>query len=239
MTPQDTHIHLYENPRAVQLEWLTTQHVTALFAAGIVNPAGPTMNAVVAAGTFKAGMALPVVQLMLNPVSQEVEAVGEISIAETWHPSLVFPPLFNLRYGSCPTLLLASQLLEDGIGVPIYAKFLRKFVDARRVLDDVKQYIGNPWDRVSMEMQRSIEALKKSAREPKAPLSEIESMELAQLLLSEQHMKPELQAFFFAWKGSIEHFAHGLATMSLEEFQGVFAHITATCRLPDLPKGNA
>jgi hypothetical protein len=239
MAAQDTHIRLHENPRPAHLERLTAQHVTTLLAAGIVNPAGPTLNAVVAAGMLSPGVTLPVVQLMLSPVSQEVKTVGEIVVAETWSPSAVVSPLFGLQYGSCPTLLLPSLLLENDSAILIYAKFLSEFAEARYVLEDVKQYFGNPWDRVSMEMRRATEGLRKTATEPKEPLVEKEAVELAELLLSERHVRPELQAFFFAWKGSIEHFARGLATMSLEKFQGVFAHLAASCRLPDFSRDQA
>lgn len=183
------------------------------------------------------GATLQVVQLLLNPVIQEVQVVGEISVAETWCPAVVISPLFGLHYGSCPTLLLPSLLLEDDDVISIYAEFLRKFANARRVLEDVKQYFGNPWDRVSAEMHRASEELRKTAAEPMAPLNEKEAAELAELLLSEQHTRPELQALLFAWKGSIEHFAHGLATMSLETFQGVFARLAASCRVPNLSRG--
>jgi hypothetical protein len=68
-------------------------------------------------------------------------------------------------------------------------------------------------------------------------LGEDEARELARLLLSEKHMGPEIQVFFYAWKGSIKK-VPGLAAMamSFETFADLFEHIVRTCRLPDLPE---
>lgn len=54
-------------------------------------------------------------------------------------------------------------------------------------------------------------------------MGEDEARELARLLLSEKHMGPEIQAFFYAWKGSIKK-VPGLAAMamSFETFADLF-----------------
>ena len=233
---QATHIRLYDEARPVDLAWVKAQPLITFFAVGIVNPAGPTLNAIAAVGTLEPGTTLPLVHLMLNPVSQDLAVVGEISLAETWDAPTLFSQLFSLDYGSCPTLVLPSVLLDDGSGISIFAEFLRTFPDARRVLEDVKQFFGNPWDRVSQEIDRSVAAMKTRGQMPKEPLTQQEAVELAQLLLSEKHTRPELQAFFYAWNGSIKHFARNLATMSFEEFQDVFARVAASCILPISPK---
>src|SRR5262249_32720194 len=71
------------------------------------------------------------------------------------------------------------------------------------------------------------------------PLNAGEAEELARLLLSERHMKPELLAFFYAWAGSINHIGPGLRSMSVELFRPAFEHLASTCRLPDLAGSRA
>lgn len=231
----ETEISLFDRPSPIALRTLRAKPATALLVGGIVNPAGPTLDVVMAHGLWEPGATLPVVQVMLNPVSQEIQKVGEIFVAETWHPSTIISQLFRLSFGSCPTLLLPSVFLDDEGAVTLHAEFLKLFADARRVLQDVKAYYGNPWDRVSMEIHRGFESTKRPGG-PKESLSEAEATELSALLLSERHQAPELQALMFAWKGSIEHFARGLATLGLDEFMEMLAHLTARCHVPQQQK---
>ena len=227
-----TRLRLFDEPSPIALDTLTLQPATALLVGGIVNPAGPTLNVVMAHGLWKPGATLPVVQVMLNPVSQEVQTVGDIFVADTWHPSIIISQLFRLTLGSCPSLLLPSVFLDEYGAVTLHSEFVKGFADARRVLEDVKAYYGNPWDRVSMEVGRGFASMGKPRAETE-PLSESEATELSALLLSERHMVPELQAFMSAWKGSIEHFARGLATLGLDEFAQIFAHLIVHCRVPE------
>lgn len=232
-SPQNpTCLRLFDEPSPIALNTITLQPATTLLVGGIINPAGPTLNVVMAHGLWEPGATLPVVQLMLNPVSQEVQTVGEIFIADTWRPSTIISQLFRLPFGSCPSLLLPSVFLDQDGAVTLHAEFLKGFPDARRVLEDVKTYYGNPWDRVSMELHRASANMNKP-RSGKESLKESEAMELSALLLSERHLVPELQAFMYAWKGSIEHFARGLATLGFDEFVQMFAHLTVNCQIPE------
>jgi hypothetical protein len=210
---------------------------TALLVAGIVNPFGPTLAAVIVVGKLKPGAKLPVARLVLNPFNQEVDAVGNLAVGKKMLLSAVMPPLFSLPFGSCPSVLLPSIHLEDDHSVALHAEFLRGFNEARDVLQQVRRYLGNPWDRVSAEVRRGAEQFAElgagvSGGVDPEPLDEAEARELARLLLSEQHMKPELQAFFYAWSGSIDHMAPGLATMSFATFASVFEHVTSSCQVP-------
>jgi TPR repeat protein len=188
------------------------------------------------------------VQLMLNPFTQEVEAAGELALGDRWRPSAVIRAAFGLLFGGCPTLLLPSAHLEDKRSLSLHAEFLREFTDARGVLQGVREHPGNPWDRVLHEVSAASDGLVKVAAgaggRPRSadaePLSEAEATELARLLLSERHTKREIEAFLYAWGGSIK-FQRGQgvptladAAMSLEAFQQVFRHIIESCRVPDV-----
>jgi hypothetical protein len=241
MPTQDTQIGLFRKPRSTPLDRVLAEPATALLVVGIVNPMGPTLTAVIVPGKLKAGNKLSVIQLMLNPFSQEAATVGQLVLGSKWRPSAIIRPLFGLPFGSCPTLLLPSIHLDANHSLSLHAEFLQGFEDARDVLQRVSQYLGNPWDRVSQEMNSAFAGVEKSAGGARfAPLNGDEATELAGLLLSEQHAKPELQSFLYAWGGSIKfRREQGLpamadAAMSLETFQDIFLRITHGCRVPEI-----
>lgn len=240
MAAQNSRIVWHEEPKPISLDRVLGQPVTSLLVAGIVNPFGPTLTAVAALGIPGPGAQLAVVRLLLNPFSQQVEAVGELAIRKDWSPLAVISSVFHLFLASaCPTLLLPSVHLDASDSIPLHAEFLRGFSDARAVLERVTQYLGNPWDRVSMEMRTATDQLGEQtaglggAADPE-PLGDEEASEFAGLLLSRQHFKPELQAFSYAWNGSIQHIAPGLASMSVESFTDVLGHLVDSCAIPDL-----
>lgn len=240
MGTSDAGIRFYAKPKPILPDRVLGETLTALLVAGIVNPFGPTLNAVVAMGKLKRGAKLPVVHLMLNPFSQEVHAVGELALGQQWRPAEAIRALFALPFGSCPSLVLPSTHLSEEQAVTLHAEFLCHHSDARDVLDRIKQFFGNPWDRVSHEMRIAAERQAGGYTDAcPAPLTEVEAREFAQLLLSEQQVKPELQAFFYAWDGSIKRVAPGLPSMGLEPFLALFWEIAKSCRLPDLRDSSA
>jgi hypothetical protein len=194
---------LYEESIPLSLEDIVGQSLTSLLVVGVVNPFGPTLTVVAVVGQFEAGRMLPVVYLMLNPFAQECTQVGETVISDTWQPLRDLQPLLDLPFGSCPSLVLASSYLEEEDSIALYAEFLRHFSNARRVFERVRKYPGDPWKRVQAEVQGAFGNLKKaipglSVECDEEPLSDDEAVEFASLLLSDQHLLPELQAFFFA-----------------------------------------
>lgn len=245
MAMQETQIRLYGDRRPIALERVLAQPVTALLVYGITNPFGPTLTAVVVLGELEPGGRLPVVELMLNPFSQEVVMIGELALGDEWRPSAVIRGLFGPPAGGCPTLLLPSVHLEDDRAVPVYAEFLRRFQNGCDVLEHVRRHLGNPWDRVSAEMDEGYASLVESpagsaAQDRNEALNEDQARELAGLLLSERHTRPEVEAFLYAWDGAVKFLREQGATaiadaaMSLETFQRIFSHITESCRVPDL-----
>lgn len=235
--PLAPEMRIYREPTSIEPERVFSEPATALLIEGIVNPFGPTLTAFVISGRLEASAQLPVVRLMLNPFAQEVEVVGEIALgAIAGFPSEAIRPVFDLASGSCPTLLLRHSGLPDDFAVPLYAGFLRRFTDGSEVLERVKQYFGDPWNRVSAEMASGMAHLQGDSGADRTseaqPLNDTGARELSDLLQSEEHAKPELQAFLYAWQGSIESTGVSLDSMSLAVFVRAFDHLALSCRIP-------
>lgn len=216
--------------------------LTTLIAGGIINPFGPTLTAVVIDGQVNPGSQHRVVELMLNPFSQTATEVGVAEIGESLTPIHQISKFFALPFGSCPTLLLPCALLERDEVRELYSRFLATFEDGRSVLDKVRAYPGDPWNRVQQDMD-GLEALLKSIvtgcseEPPSGRLTPTEAIELADNLLKPDNLKAELQAFRFAWKGSIEFQgggAMGKDAMSLETFTEYLALLAISCNLPGI-----
>jgi hypothetical protein len=169
-----------------------------LFAMAIVNPNGPTLTFVAAVGESKVGADLPLVRVMLNPFSQQVDQVGRMRVGDVWSPLVDFEPLIDLEFGDCPTLVLFNESVPEANLLELTAKLLESFGPG--VIDNfhrVRKYFGDPWTRVSSamggeEFNTDDETVQDCAQG------------LAVMLTDGRHVYPELQALLYAWEGSIE-----------------------------------
>lgn len=224
----------FPEARVVEDRRLLERPLTGLLVSGIVNPFGPTLNALVLAGDAAPGRTLPVLRVMLNPFAQRIWVVGETEAGEKRLPSEGLLSLPGLRDGSCPSLLMPSRELSPAESLALHAQFLRGFGDARGVLERVRRWLGDPIGRVGEEVDNAEDLLEETA----APLEEGEAEELAGLLLSPRHARPEMGAFCVAWKGSID-FARENGNLDLagralplEGFLTAFGRVTSGCALP-------
>lgn len=191
-------VQMYDEPITSLLEDLQGAELDIFYALIIVNPFGPTLTFVASVGKSTLNATLPLVKVMLNPFSQTVEQVGRFTVGDTWIPQQDFEPLIALDYGSCPTLVLASnQIHEESRRLVVHQIFERFEDDVVRVAASVKRHLGDPWSRVS-------EAMAGGGHGDEADDPESAAAYLAEVVTSEVHVKPELQALFYAWAGSIE-----------------------------------
>ena len=119
-----------------------------LLATGIVNPFGPTLNVLAVDGEPTLGAQLPVLRLLLNPFTQEAEQVGLAKIGRTWNLATDLPPFYSCIAGSCPTVLLVSAMLDDEEAVALCSGFLQIFRDGPEVLEKIRRFPGDPWNRI-------------------------------------------------------------------------------------------
>ena len=191
-------IELYAEPLKTALSDLDGAVLDVFFAHMIVNPFGPTLTFIAAAGKSQVGQALPLVKVMLNPFSQDVQQIGRFWVGDTWTPLRDFDPLLELAYGSCPTLMLISNQMEERIRKELASKLFESFdEDVARVCRSVEKHFGDPWTRVS-------EAMSGGNDEYEDITAEEAGLRMAGAIFNEKHVKPELSAFFYAWNGSIE-----------------------------------
>ena len=182
-------ISLFNEPTPLRLDDLDGSQLDVFFAVGIVNPYGPTLSLVAAAGKPAEGIKLPVIEIMINPFSQRVLQIGNMLVGSEWSPVTDLAPLIQRDYGSCPTMVLISNQVADNVRFDLVAQILESHGDqVKAVRQSVKTYFGDPWTRVSEEMRgikhaSDDESVKDAARD------------LASLLLSSKHFKPEFQAF--------------------------------------------
>lgn len=191
-------VQMYAEPITSSLEDLDGADLDVFYALVIVNPFGPTLTFVASVGKSTLNAALPLVKVMLNPFRQTVEQIGIFTVGDTWIPQQDFEPLIALDYGSCPSLVLASnQIQEESRRQVIQQIFARFEDDVVRVASSVKRHLGDPWSRVSEEMAGGGDS--DSYEEP-----DTAAAFLADVASKEIHVKSELKALFYAWAGSIE-----------------------------------
>ena len=191
-------IEMYTKPLETSLSDLDGADLDVFFAHMIVNPFGPTMTFVAAAGKPQVGQALPLLKVMLNPFSQYVHQIGRFWVGEEWSPVRDFDPLLELDYGSCPTLILISNQIEEDIRKELASKLFASFdEDVARVCRSVEKHFGDPWTRVSEAMSGGNDDYEEISPEDAG-------VQMSEAVFNEEHVKPELSAFFYAWNGSIE-----------------------------------
>jgi hypothetical protein len=135
---------MYPQPLETALSDLDGAVLDVFFAHMIVNPFGPTLTFVAAAGKPQIGQALPLVKVMLNPFSQDVQQIGRFWVGDTWTPLRDFDPLLELDYGSCPTLMLISNQIEESVRKELAANIFASFnEDVARVYRSVEKHFGD------------------------------------------------------------------------------------------------
>ncbi len=213
-------ISLFNEPAPLSLDDLDGSQLGIFFAVGIVNPYGPTLSLVAAAGMPAEGIKLPVIEIMLNPFSQRVLQIGSMLVGSEWPPANDLAPLILRDYGSCPTMVLISNQVTDTARFDLVTQILESYGDqVKAVRQSVRTHFGDPWTRVSEEMR----GIKHASDDESVGDA---ARDLASLLLSSKHFKPEFQAFAAAWHGSIESTGINdqmkLSAMNSEAFKSFF-----------------
>jgi len=230
-------LEIHPFPKTWSREKVLATPLLTLSAAGILNPFGPTLSAVVLAGRKRNGARLKVLSLILHPVEDEFHEVGEV-VHGQWEAESLVRASFRWITGDCPSLLLPSSVLKPEQVVPLHAELLQQFPGARSLGASIRKFPGRPWDRVWADLKSAIEKTITGDWQDESdekPLNRQEALELARMLLDPAFLEAELRAFFEMWNGAPWNacsFAPGMATFFPGEFYEVFQRLARTLRLP-------
>jgi hypothetical protein len=182
-----------QTPVEFSVDDIESAYLEAFVITGIVNPMGPTLTFLATAGRAPER---PLVYVMLNPFQCEVKQIGTFADGETWFPDEAFAELFQYLSGSCPTLVLTSKSLDAETRSRVIENLFAHFDDAEDTFENVRNFFGDPMNRVSHSIGLDVPA--------PGPLSpEIQHAKWNEIISDARHIWPELRAFMFAWDGSI------------------------------------
>jgi hypothetical protein len=182
-----------QTPVEFSVDDIESAHLESFVVTGIVNPMGPTLTFLATAGKAPER---PLVYAMLNPFRCEVKQIGTFTNGETWFPDEAFAALFQYLSGSCPTLVLMSKSLDAETRFRVTENLFTHFDDAEDTIENVRDFFGDPMNRVSNSMGADV-----PAPGPRPP--EIKHAEWSEIVSDTRHIWPELTAFMVAWDGSI------------------------------------
>lgn len=207
-------VSLIPNQRSRNIDiQLRNENMVLLYAAGIVNPNGPTLNCYY---STIANQPDKMYRVMLHPTTDSISEVGLV-YWDLWknRPSSVelYADFFD---DSMPTLFMKGKELD----APIFQNLLKTYInhtsDVARTYTFVRNFPGDPFNRVSAEMKAATDAIRnriqsndlgalpESAAEPRR-LDQTEADHFLRLLSEEQNMIQEIKAFLMAYTGSIEN----------------------------------
>ena len=233
-----TRLEMLEAPVPMALGDIETTPLCAFFALGTVNPYGPTLAFTAAVGPWASGARAAVVRAVVDPFLQQVEQVGWIAMGDDWQPQELLAPLLELDLGECPSLLLLNAAVPaDEREALAFEILTRREAGAARRLTGVERYFAQPYERVGWEMQGA-----EPGGEP-AMTAEAYAW-LARLVLDPRHCYPELGAFLFAWRGSVEEVPMAeekrAAAFGFDRFARFFSdRVCALLALPEKPAADA
>jgi hypothetical protein len=237
---KNTYFDIHARPFDLPIKKIKKRTMTTLLACGIINPLGPTFNALTLDGVVSPGKQMPILHVMLNPFSQDLAEIGIATIGETWNPIQAITQLFTRSFGDCPTLHFQSSMLEYEDAVALHADFLATFDDGYSMLQRVRQFPGDPWNRVQFEMDEAREFMENPGNaQPSSNrrLSAEEAFELSRHLFDPKVQEAEIGAFFSAWDGAIKFQGGNFRkkdVLSMKVFLAHFENITLSCNFPDI-----
>jgi len=220
---------MYGEQRGRTFESVNLKTFHVLLGGGIVDLLVPTLT-VVGLEASQEGDGYNILQITLNPFSQGVKEVGKTSLGDSQTVMMEFRPLFELEWGSCPSLLLSPRILLAPTAKGIYASLLGTLDNGFRLLEGVRQYPLDPFKRVGRERKLNRTG---GHQTQDRRLTEGEALELAFQLLRPKAMDMEWKAFILSWAEAIkaeEESPSSRAMMSLKEFRSLFSALEASIR---------
>lgn len=229
MVPHETGIIMYPQHRERKFHTIRPHDLTVWLGGGILNPMGPTLT-VAALEEFGTVFQYKIIHMMLNPFTQWIREVGEITIGMQCTFQGGFEPLLSLSWGNCPSLLLPQKIIDEDFSREIYARLMLSCGNGQKLLNGVRKYPNNPIDRINAEMKQYQDTGKFPSD---GQLSEEKAMELTALLLNEEAVNAEVDGFAELWKAStklVEGNRLAQKSMPIFKFFFLLSGLRASCR---------
>ncbi|TVQ40869.1 MAG: hypothetical protein EA370_03045, partial [Wenzhouxiangella sp.] len=131
-------IKLYDEGVDVDLDQVFSEDFLLVFAAGIVNPFGPTLTAILVRESPRKDGSADVIQVMLNPFSQTAQIQAVVPDKDSISMVDVVQHVPAEWLGSCPTLLIPGKSANTEIGILELGRLLRKLHDSRETLESLE-----------------------------------------------------------------------------------------------------
>jgi hypothetical protein len=217
------------------------EELSVIYASGIVNPNGPTLM-VYYSDTNKQSKCGNLYQVIFHPISDSIKLVGETE----WNAQLAEVQGITLNSdifdSSFPTLFLKGSVIGQSLFESLLINYMKSIEDSKRIYRLLKKYEGNPFERVSAEINGAVQSLIRDKESKSSSIfkkfgkglsnGEINNKKFAQILMNKNNVQKEIQALIAAYNGSIENvIPTKLVQLDFNAFLNVFAHVSAACNL--------
>lgn len=229
-------------PHPASLEEMLAGSFSALWAAAILNPYGPTIE-IVALRPGLSGNDRPVstevIRMSLNPFSQTCCVVGHAEVGESWSPFDDWCQFLPGDLGGCPSFFLTHKCLSASQAVYFVGTIVAYFDDSLSLMDRVRRHPNDPWNRISEE-------IKQSASNPaanKSPTGEgparsnadaaQDALALSSALLEPKAHRAEFEAFLACWDGASKRLLlPQRCNFPFDRLASTLGKVSVTCPLP-------
>lgn len=137
----------------------------------------------------------------LSPFSQELKRLRPAKAVETTLPSKLVAG-GGVGLASAPTMLIFGSAAGEDI-IACTRVIALAADDFGRRIDILRKFPGNPWDRISKEMEKSDLAKSDPNSKPNRETTDQDIQDYFMMIFDEKNLQLEISAFNTAWDGSI------------------------------------
>lgn len=232
------HLQSISEPRPYPITYLRNSVLYPILICGIVNPNGPTLSLVTVIKD-KTSAPLALAYAYLNPFCSELFVLGYFreglrdapvrdQILDDLRPLQIFAK-------GTPSLCIPGGIFEASDVRYLYSHLFQTDKYLHDLLDGLKRFPLNPWDRVTEEVQTARAQFSSDQVSPldnsKRIFSESDMNTLLDIVLDVEHNEHEIPAFACAWRGSIDqqrecgNEKNADNALQYDEFVSIFTHI--------------
>lgn len=190
---------------ATILNKLPESNFMTLLTGVIVNPFGPTISGFLVQNENEHEG--NIIQFMMNPFNKSIKKIGYCNMENTKETLDDMVMLMSKNeLNSCPTIIACSKLFSENEANLYSALWVSMFSDSKQTYSRVKKFYGDPWTRISMEINSVFEKpsiFEKIFKRNNSKLDFESSKKYISMIMQNKHFNEEIKALFIAWNGAI------------------------------------